>query len=152
MSEPDQFENILLKVLPDGSQVRLKDVARVELGAENYAIQANYNGKLTGLAIQLQTGANALATAEAVKQTVAELEPYFPDGMKMVTAYDTTPFIKISISEVARVLIEAIILVFVLMFVFFTELTSNLILPLRFRWLSWVPWASWRLLASQSIP
>ena len=128
MSEPDQFENILLKVLPDGSQVRLKDVARVELGAENYAIQANYNGKpATGLAIQLQTGANALATAEAVKQTVDELEPYFPDGMKMVTAYDTTPFIKISISEVARVLIEAIILVFVLMFVFLQNLRATLI-------------------------
>ncbi|PYE35559.1 multidrug efflux pump [Idiomarina fontislapidosi] len=128
MSEPDQFENILLKVLPDGSQVRLKDVARVELGAENYAIQANYNGNpATGLAIQLQTGANALATAEAVKQTVEELEPYFPDGMKMVTAYDTTPFIKISISEVAQVLIEAIILVFVLMFVFLQNLRATLI-------------------------
>ena len=128
MSDPEQFENIILKVLPDGSQVRMKDVAEVELGAENYSINANYNGKpATGLAINLQTGANALETAEAVKARVAELERFFPDGMEMVTAYDTTPFIKISISEVAQVLIEAIILVFLLMFVFLQNLRATLI-------------------------
>lgn len=128
MSDPEQFENITLKVLPDGSQVRMRDVADVELGAENYSINANYNGKpATGLAINLQTGANALETAEAVKARLAELEQFFPDGMDLVTAYDTTPFIKISISEVAQVLIEAIILVFLLMFVFLQNLRATLI-------------------------
>ncbi|MBL4741940.1 MAG: hydrophobe/amphiphile efflux-1 family RND transporter, partial [Idiomarina sp.] len=128
MSDPEQFENITLKVLPDGSQVRMRDVAEVELGAENYSINANYNGKpATGLAINLQTGANALETAEAVKTRLDELEQFFPDGMEMVTAYDTTPFIKISISEVAQVLIEAIILVFLLMFVFLQNLRATLI-------------------------
>ncbi|MGM0905327.1 MAG: efflux RND transporter permease subunit [Pseudomonadota bacterium] len=128
MSDAEQFENITLKVLPDGSQVRLKDVAEVEKGAENYSIQANYNGKpATGLAINLQTGANALETADAVKARMDELEQFFPDGMELVTAYDTTPFIKISISEVAQVLIEAIILVFLLMFVFLQNLRATLI-------------------------
>lgn len=128
MSDVSEFENITLKVLPDGSQVRLKDVAEVEKGAENYSIQANYNGKpATGLAINLQTGANALETADAVKARMAELEEFFPDGMELVTAYDTTPFIKISISEVAQVLIEAIILVFLLMFVFLQNLRATLI-------------------------
>jgi len=128
MSDPEQFENIILKVLPDGSQVRMRDVAKVELGAENYSVNANYNGNpATGLAINLQTGANALETAEAIKARVAELEQFFPEGMEMVTAYDTTPFIKISISEVAQVLIEAIILVFLLMFVFLQNLRATLI-------------------------
>ncbi|MGM0525534.1 MAG: efflux RND transporter permease subunit [Pseudomonadota bacterium] len=128
MSDPEQFKNITLKVLPDGSQVRMRDVAEVELGAENYSVNANYNGDpATGLAINLQTGANALETAEAVKERVAELEQFFPDGMEMVTAYDTTPFIKISISEVAQVLVEAIILVFLLMFVFLQNLRATLI-------------------------
>lgn len=128
MSDPEQFKNITLKVLPDGSQVRMRDVAEVELGAENYSVNANYNGDpATGLAINLQTGANALETAEAIKARVAELEQFFPDGMEMVTAYDTTPFIKISISEVAQVLIEAIILVFLLMFVFLQNLRATLI-------------------------
>ncbi|WP_404398908.1 efflux RND transporter permease subunit [Idiomarina loihiensis] len=128
MSDVSEFENITLKVLSDGSQVRLKDVAEVEKGAENYSIQANYNGKpATGLAINLQTGANALETADAVKARMAELEEFFPDGMELVTAYDTTPFIKISISEVAQVLIEAIILVFLLMFVFLQNLRATLI-------------------------
>ncbi|MCA1767671.1 MAG: efflux RND transporter permease subunit, partial [Idiomarina sp.] len=95
MSDPSEFENITLKVMPDGSQVRLKDVADVEKGAENYSIRANYNGKpATGLAVNLQTGANALETADAVKARMDELEEFFPDGMELVTAYDTTPFIK----------------------------------------------------------
>ncbi|WP_287817398.1 efflux RND transporter permease subunit, partial [Idiomarina sp.] len=92
------------------------------------SIRANYNGKpATGLAINLQTGANALETADAVKARMDELEQFFPDGMELVTAYDTTPFIKISISEVAQVLIEAIILVFLLMFVFLQNLRATLI-------------------------
>lgn len=128
LSDVSEFRNITLKVMPDGSQVRLKDVATVEKGAENYSIRANYNGKpATGLAINLQTGANALETAEAVKNRLDELEQFFPEGMKMVTAYDTTPFIKISISEVAQVLIEAIILVFLLMFLFLQNLRATLI-------------------------
>ncbi|MGM0481453.1 MAG: efflux RND transporter permease subunit [Pseudomonadota bacterium] len=128
MSEPAEFEQIILKVLPDGSQIRMSDVAEVELGAENYSVRANYNGKpATGLAINLQTGANALQTADAVKSRIDELEQFFPDGMEMVTAYDTTPFIKISISEVAQVLVEAVILVFLLMFLFLQNLRATLI-------------------------
>ncbi|WP_404402739.1 efflux RND transporter permease subunit [Idiomarina seosinensis] len=128
LSEPEQFEQIILKVLPDGSQIRMKDVAEVELGAENYATRAKYNGKpATGLAINLQTGANALETANAVKARIDELEQFFPAGMEMVTAYDTTPFIRISISEVAQVLVEAVILVFLLMFLFLQNFRATLI-------------------------
>jgi multidrug efflux pump len=97
----DQFENILLKVNTDGSQVRLKDVARVELGAEDYSVSSFYNGNpAAGIAIQLASGANALDTAKAVRERISELSAFFPEGVKAVYPYDTTPFVQISIEEV----------------------------------------------------
>ncbi|EKE84720.1 efflux RND transporter permease subunit [Idiomarina xiamenensis] len=124
----EEFEDILLRVNSDGSQVRLRDVARVEKGGENYAIVARYNGKpATGLAIQLAPGANALDTAEAVKTTLDNLKAYFPEGMDLVIPYDTTPFVQISITEVAKTLIEAIILVFLLMYLFLQNVRATII-------------------------
>ncbi|WP_206093287.1 efflux RND transporter permease subunit, partial [Pseudomonas viridiflava] len=88
----EQFGNIFLKVNADGSQVRLKDVARIELGGQNYSIDAQFNGKpASGMAIKLASGANALDTAKAIRATISELEPFFPPGMKVVYPYDTTP-------------------------------------------------------------
>ena len=128
LQHPDQFGAILLKVNPDGSQVRIRDVARVELGAESYVFQGKYNGHpASGLAVKLSTGANALETAEAVRATVAKLEPLFPRGLKAIYPYDTTPFIKLSIEEVVRTLFEAIFLVFVVMYVFLQNLRATLI-------------------------
>ncbi len=125
---PEQFENILLKVDEDGSQVRLKDVARVELGGENYSINAEYNGSpATGIGIKLATGANALDTARAVRETLAELEPFFPAGMKIVYPYDTTPVISASIKGVVVTLAEAIVLVFLVMYLFLQNIRVTLI-------------------------
>lgn len=125
---PEQFENILLKVDEDGSQVRLKDVARVELGGENYSINAEYNGSpATGIGIKLATGANALDTARAVRETLAELEPFFPPGMKIVYPYDTTPVISASIKGVVVTLAEAIVLVFLVMYLFLQNIRVTLI-------------------------
>nr|WP_019217350.1 efflux RND transporter permease subunit [Legionella tunisiensis] len=109
----EEFGKILLKVNSDGSQVRLRDVARIALGGENYALIARYNGvPASGLGIKLAVGANALDTAASIKEELRKMEPYFPAGFKVVYPYDTTPFIKISIHEVVKTLIEAIILVF----------------------------------------
>ena len=128
MSSPEEFAEILLKVQPDGGQIRLKDVARVEIGAENYTSLSTFNNQpAAGMAIMLATGANALATADAVKAKIAELEPYFPAGIKIVYPYDTTTFIKISIKEVVKTLIEAIILVFLVMYLFLQNFRATLI-------------------------
>lgn len=128
LQTPEQFGDILLKSTTDGAAVRLRDVARIELGGESYDVVARYNGKpATGLAIKLATGANALDTAEAVKAKLAELEPLFPQGMKAVFPYDTTPFVKISIEEVVKTLVEAIILVFIVMYVFLQNFRATLI-------------------------
>jgi multidrug efflux pump len=128
MSSPEEFSEILLKVKADGSQIRLKDVARVEIGSENYSARGTFNNQPAGgMAIMLATGANALATAEAVKAKIAELEPYFPTGIKVVYPYDTTTFIKISIEEVVKTLIEAIILVFLVMYLFLQNFRATLI-------------------------
>ena len=128
LQTPEQFRKILLKVNKDGSQVRLGDVARIELGGESYQVVARYNGKsAAGLAITLATGANALQTATAVKQAVTELEPYFPAGMKVDYPYDTTPFVKISIEEVIKTLIEGIVLVFLVMYLFLQNLRATII-------------------------
>ncbi len=128
MSSPEEFLEILLKVKPDGAQIRLKDVARVEIGAENYTTLNTFNNQpAAGMAIMLATGANALATAEAVKAKIADLEPYFPAGVKVVYPYDTTTFIKISIEEVVKTLIEAIILVFLVMYLFLQNFRATLI-------------------------
>ena len=110
---PEQFGNILLRVNSDGSQVRLRDVARIERSGENYNMLGTYNTKpAAALAITAAPGANALATAEAVKARVKELAPYFPPGIEIEYPYDLTPFVRISIREVIKTLVEAIGLVF----------------------------------------
>ncbi|EJL91094.1 multidrug efflux RND transporter permease subunit [Pantoea sp. BIGb0393] len=128
LTSTDEFGNILLKVNQDGSQVRLRDVAKIELGGENYEIIARYNGKpASGIGIKLATGANALDTADAVKGELKKLEPFFPEGMKTVYPYDTTPFVKISIFEVVKTLFEAIVLVFLVMYLFLQNFRATLI-------------------------
>lgn len=128
MSSPDQFEQILLKVNSDGSQIRLRDVARVEIGGETYESLTTFNGKpASGMAIMLATGANALDTAAAVRDKLASLRSYFPAGVSVVYPYDTTTFIKISIEEVAHTLVEAVILVFLVMFLFLQNFRATLI-------------------------
>ncbi|OEC52986.1 MULTISPECIES: efflux RND transporter permease subunit [Pseudomonadaceae] len=128
LQTPEQFREILLKVNRDGSQVRLRDVATVELGGENYSISAQYNGNAaSGLAIKLATGANALDTAKAIRQTIAELEPFFPPGMKVVFPYDTTPVVSASIEGVIHTLGEAIVLVFLVMFLFLQNFRATII-------------------------
>ncbi|MCO1831903.1 multidrug efflux RND transporter permease subunit [Pseudomonas aeruginosa] len=124
----EQFENILLKVNPDGSQVRLKDVADVGLGGQDYSINAQFNGSpASGIAIKLATGANALDTAKAIRQTIANLEPFMPQGMKVVYPYDTTPVVSASIHEVVKTLGEAILLVFLVMYLFLQNFRATLI-------------------------
>jgi multidrug efflux pump len=128
MSSAEEFAQILLKVNSDGSQIRLKDVARVEIGGESYDSVTTFNGKpASGMAIMLATGANALDTAEAVRAKLADLKPYFPAGIEVVYPYDTTTFIKISIEEVAHTLVEAVILVFLVMFLFLQNFRATLI-------------------------
>ena len=128
LSSPEQFGKILLKVNANGSRVLLKDVARIELGAETYRTKALFNGKpATGVAIKLASGANALDTAQAVRNKVTELSAYFPKGVKAVYPYDTTPFVKISIEEVVKTLVEAIGLVFVVMYLFLQNFRATLI-------------------------
>jgi multidrug efflux pump len=125
---PAQFDNILLKVNPDGSQVRLRDVAHVALGSENYFIDSKYNGQpASGIGIQLAPDANALATANAVRARIDQLAPYFPHGLQVVYPYDTTPFIRISIMEVVKTLFEGIALVFLVMYLFLQNLRATLI-------------------------
>ncbi|WP_185268316.1 efflux RND transporter permease subunit [Halopseudomonas xiamenensis] len=125
---PEQFSNILLKVNNDGSQVRLADVARVELGAQNSAFRALYNGQpATGMAIQLATGANALETTKAVKQTIADLQPFFPQGVEVVYPFETAPVVSESISGVVHTLMEAIVLVFLVMYLFLQNFRATLI-------------------------
>ncbi|GGK04813.1 efflux RND transporter permease subunit [Pseudomonas matsuisoli] len=128
LQTPEQFRKIQLRVNADGSRVYLSDVARVELGAENYSISAQYNGNpASGIAVRLATGANALDTAEAVRATVAELEPFFPPGVEAVFPYDTTPVISASIEGVVHTLIEAFVLVFLVMFLFLQNLRATII-------------------------
>ncbi|EOV4433308.1 efflux RND transporter permease subunit, partial [Salmonella enterica subsp. enterica serovar 4,[5],12:i:-] len=128
LKDPEEFGKVTLRVNTDGSVVHLKDVARIELGGENYNVVARINGKpASGLGIKLATGANALDTATAIKVKLAELQPFFPQGMKVVYPYDTTPFVKISIHEVVKTLFEAIILVFLVMYLFLQNIRATLI-------------------------
>ncbi|WP_079204744.1 efflux RND transporter permease subunit [Pseudomonas sp. CC6-YY-74] len=128
LQSAEQFDAILLKVNPDGSQVRLGDVAEVTLGGENYGISAQFNGKpASGLAVKLATGANALETAKALRATIAELEPFFPQGVEVVFPYDTTPVVTESISGVVYTLLEAIALVFLVMYLFLQNFRATLI-------------------------
>ncbi|MEQ2025318.1 efflux RND transporter permease subunit [Xenorhabdus szentirmaii] len=123
-----EFSDILLRVNPNGSHIRLGDVATVELGAEDYSIVARYNGKpASGIGIKLAAGANALDTSKAVKNALGQMQAYFPPGLKVVYPYDTTPFVKISIFEVVKTLAEAILLVFVVMYLFLQNFRATLI-------------------------
>jgi multidrug efflux pump len=124
----EQFGEILLKTNASGAMVHLKDVARMELGGENYSVDARFNGNpAAGIAIKLATGANALDTAEAVNEKIAQLGKQFPAGMKAVVAFDTTPFVKLSIEEVVKTLAEAIVLVFLVMYLFLQNFRATLI-------------------------
>lgn len=124
----EQFEQVLLRVNGDGSKVTVGDVAEVELGGQDYGVIARYNRQpASGLAVNLATGANALETAEAVKARLAELEQFFPQGVELVIPYDTTPFVEISIKEVVKILFEAVVLVFILMFIFLQNLRATII-------------------------
>ncbi|MEG0277737.1 MAG: efflux RND transporter permease subunit [Morganella sp. (in: enterobacteria)] len=128
LNTPEQFQEIMMRVNTDGSVVRLKDVAYVELGAENYGVIARYNGKpASGIGIKLATGANALDTAKAVRDSLTEMSEFFPEGLSLVYPYDTTPFVKISIFEVVKTLVEAIMLVFVVMYLFLQNFRATLI-------------------------
>ncbi len=128
LTSAEEFADILLRVNADGSTVKLGDVAQVELGGENYSIMGRFNGQeATGIAIELATGANALDTAAAVRQRLEELKPYFPAGLATEIPYDTTPFVEISITSVVQTLIEAVILVFLVMYLFLQNFRATLI-------------------------
>ena len=122
------FGRVLLKVNTDGSRVLLRDVARIGLGAESYSIYTEYNGRpAAGLAVKLATGANALDAAKAIHATMDSLAPFFPRGLKLVYPYDTTPFVRVSIDEVVKTLFEAVVLVFLVMYLFLQNLRATLI-------------------------
>ena len=124
----EQFGDILLKVNPDGSQVRVKDVSTIALGGENYSIDAQASGKpASGIAIRLATGANALDTAKAIRATVDRLKPFFPPGVEAVYPYDTTPVVTESIKGVVHTLVEAVALVFLVMLLFLQNLRATII-------------------------
>jgi len=124
----DDFKKIMLKVNTDGSQVRLKDVARIELGVQNYDMTTRFNSKsAAGMAITLATGANALNTANLVKARMEELKPLLPPGVQVVFPFDTAPFVKTSIEGVVHTLFEAIILVFFVMFLFLQNFRATLV-------------------------
>ena len=128
LQTPEQFEGILVKVQPDGSRVLLKDIARLELAGENITATVRYNRMpSSGIGIKLASGANALNTAAAVKAEVQKLSAYFPKGLKVMYPYDTSPFVKISIQEVVKTLCEAIILVFLVMYLFLQDFRATLI-------------------------
>lgn len=128
LQTPEQFEDILLKTDTAGAQVRIKDVARVELGSENYQFRAQYNGQAaSGLAIMLAPGANAFEVREAVGVRLDELSQNFPTGLKMVVPYDTTPFVRLSITQVVYTLLEAVVLVFLVMFLFLQNWRATII-------------------------
>ncbi|MDR1146462.1 MAG: efflux RND transporter permease subunit [Verrucomicrobiales bacterium] len=128
LQSQEEFGAILLRVNSDGAQVRLRDVATFELGPETYAINARYNGQPSaGLGIKLATGANALAARDAVLKTMESLKPYFPEDMTYILPYDTTPFVRLSIEEVIETLIEAVVLVFLVMYLFLQNIRATLI-------------------------
>ncbi|CFR16975.1 multidrug efflux RND transporter permease AcrD [Yersinia kristensenii] len=128
LQTPEQFRAITLRVNQDGSLVTLGDVAKVELGAENYDYLSRYNGQAaSGMSIQLASGANELQTDALVKARIAELTPFFPHGLEAKVAYETTPFVKASIKDVVKTLLEAILLVFLVMYLFLQNFRATLI-------------------------
>ena len=125
---PEQFRDIVLRSNPDGSVLRLGDVARIEVGSESYGFLSRFNGQpAAGIAVSLATGANALETSRAVRATLDELRPFFPPGLDAVVPFDTTPFVRVAIKEVIKTLAEAILLVFLVMFLFLQNLRATLI-------------------------
>ena len=128
LQTPEQFREIVLRANPDGSILRLGDIARVEIGAETYGFVSRFNRQpATGVAISLATGANALDTAAGVQAQLEQLQPYFPAGLKAVTPFDTTPFVRVSIKSVVSTLLEAVVLVFLVMFLFLQNFRATLI-------------------------
>ena len=128
LNSVEQFGNVVLRANADGSSVRLKDVARIELGAQGYATSARLNGKpATGIGVQLSPSGNALAAAKAVRNRMAELQPYFPKGVSWSIPFDSSRFVKISITQVAETLVIAVILVFLVMFLFLQNLRYTII-------------------------
>lgn len=128
LQTPEQFGNVILRTNPDGSLIRVKDVARVELGSESYSTLSRYNGKpATGIAVKLATGANALETASNIDDYLKGAEAFFPQGLKAVYPFDTTPVVKISIHEVVKTLGEAVLLVFLVMYLFLQNFRATLI-------------------------
>jgi HAE1 family hydrophobic/amphiphilic exporter-1 len=128
LKTPEEFAAIPVRMNPDGSVVRIKDVGRTELGSESYIVDILYNGRASAsLQIRQMAGANALDTADAVKARMEEMSRYFPPGMKVVYPFDTTPFVRVSIYEVVKTLFEAIILVFLIMWLFMGNIRATLI-------------------------
>lgn len=128
LQTPEEFAAIPIRVQTDGSVLRVKDVGRTELGTEFYDVEAFYNGKPTaGMAIRQAAGANALETADRIKKKLEEMSRYFPPGMKVVYPYDTTPFVRVAIAEVVKTLFEAIVLVFLVMWLFLGSFRATLI-------------------------
>ncbi|WP_237064969.1 efflux RND transporter permease subunit [Microbulbifer guangxiensis] len=128
LETPEQFREIVIRSNPDGSVLKLGDIARVEIGAENYDFISRFNRQpATGLAVTLATGANALETADGVREKLKELEPYFPAGIKSVVPFDSTPFVEVSIKGVIQTLIEAVILVFLVMYLFLQNIRATII-------------------------
>ena len=128
LQTPEQFGNIILRTNPDGSLIRVKDVARVELGSESYSTLSRFNGKSsTGIAVKLATGANALETASSIDEYLKGAEAFFPQGLKTVYPFDTTPVVEISIHEVVKTLGEAVVLVFLVMYLFLQNFRATLI-------------------------
>ncbi|WP_237056327.1 efflux RND transporter permease subunit [Microbulbifer sediminum] len=128
LETPEQFRDIVIRSNPDGSALKLGDIARVEIGAENYDFISRFNRQpATGLAVNLATGANALETADGVRAKLKELEPYFPAGIKTVVPFDSTPFVEVSIKGVIQTLIEAVILVFLVMYLFLQNIRATII-------------------------
>ena len=128
LKTPEEFGEIPVRILTDGSIIRLKDVAKIELGTEENNVLVTYNGKAAeGMIVRLASGANALDTAKRVKDKMAELSKYFPKGMKVIYPYDTTPFISAAMKEVVKTLIEAIFLVFLVMYLFLGSFRATLV-------------------------
>lgn len=128
LTSADEFAEIIVRSNPDGSVLKLKDVARVELGAEQYGFETHYNGKQAGgMAISLASGANALETAARVQELLKELEPFYPENLRAVIPFDNTPFVRVAIEGVVHTLIEAVVLVFLVMFLFLQNWRATLI-------------------------
>ncbi|KFL37267.1 efflux RND transporter permease subunit [Arenimonas donghaensis] len=128
LQTPEQFRDIVVRAGTDGSTLRLGDIARVEIGSESYSVISRYNGKpASGVAISLATNANALSTADGVADLIERMEPSFPPGLRVTVPFDTTPFVRASITEVVKILLEAFVLVFLVIFLFLQNFRATLI-------------------------